>query len=528
MRKFLVLVLALSLVLGCAGTGFADEEYTYFDDGVTLTIARNDTFSFYGFDDEWTSTDDNKWLDVIKETLNVDFEKLWETENDIDTYYTKWNLAMAAGELPDFAGVNRTTYEALLEAGLVADMTEYYDKYASDSLKALIEGSPEQSYMTRDGQLMGFPCVRPSMDNYDVLVIRKDWMDAVGVTECPQTIDEMIDLGKKFVDAGLGGENTYALCVEDTIGCGWGRLTGFFQGYGIPYANGYWMEDEETGKLYYGRTDERMKDALLTLQSLYSEGLIKEDYLVTSAKESFTAGECGIIYSICYGPVNAVDLYALDENLDLIACDAPTLDGSAPDYYVNAIPGVFYFVSVDATDEEKIAFVECLNLIQDLFSSFDYDWGYERGSMPFTPCDQMESAFQYAKYYDEIEYAYTTGDTNSFLTANGKNYYTRLINFEAGDRTLGKYDGIYRVPDGTYSVINKAMKDGRVHNSYYTGASTESMQEYQDMLDELLTNAENQVIMGADISVWEDAVAEWYATGGQEMTDDANAWYAAQ
>ena len=47
------------------------------------------------------------------------------------------------------------------------------------------------------------------------------------------------------------------------------------------------------------------------------------------------------------------------------------------------------------------------------------------------------------------------------------------------------------------------------------------------MLDEMLGDAANQVIMGADISVWTDAVAEWYATGGQEMTDEVNEWYAA-
>ena len=56
---------------------------------------------------------------------------------------------------------------------------------------------------------------------------------------------------------------------------------------------------------------------------------------------------------------------------------------------------------------------------------------------------------------------------------------------------------------------------------------TEFMQENRPMLDEMLVDAANQVIMGADISVWTDAVAEWYATGGQEMTDEVNEWYAA-
>jgi len=530
MKKILALATALVLVLSLAGTAFAEIDpanYTYFEDPITLTASKNDTFAFHGYDDEWVDSTNNKWYDVIKEVLNVDFSYKWVTESDDESYHTKWNLALASGDIPNFGAVNRVTYEALVEANLVADMTDYYEQYASETVKSLVEGSPEQAYMTRDGRLIGYPDVRPSMDSYDVIVVRKDWMEKVGVTEIPTTIEGIIDLGKKFVDAKLGGENTYALCVgEARAASTWGGLQGFFQGHGIPYADGYWMEDEETGELYYGPTDERMKDALLTLQDLYAQGLIKEDYLVTDAKESFVAGECGIIYSVCFGPVNAVDLYAVDEEVDLIAADVPTLTGNKPDYYVNAVPGRFFFVHKDAPDIEKQAFVETLNLMQDLFSDFDYDWGYHRGTNPFAPGDQMESAFQYALYYAEIEHAYTTGDLDSFLTANAKTYYTRLVDYENGDRSLGKYHGIYRVPEGTYNIIYDAMEDDRVHNSYYTAPPTENIQEYQAMLDTVLMDAVNQVIMGADISVWEKAVEEWHVTGGQDMLDDVNEWYA--
>ncbi|MGI6672278.1 MAG: extracellular solute-binding protein [Christensenellales bacterium] len=530
MKKQIALLVAV-LCLFSTAFALADvnkEDFHYFENGVTLNVARVDGFSFYGYNEDWTSKEDNLWIKKFKEYLNIDFEYAFLLENnDWETYNTQLNLAIASGMLPTACSVNRAQYEELIEGGYMADMSEMYAKYASDHVKSMVEDSPELNYMTRDGKLYGLPVVSPTFGTYDMLVIRKDWMDAIGVTEVPTTIEGMIELGEKFVEAKLGGENTYALCVGGAgMGGSWGGLQGFFMGYGVPWVSNNWQLDETTGKLYYGPTDARMKEALLRLQEMYKVGLIKEDYLVTGAAASFNAGEAGIIYSINYGPINAVDLYALDEKVELIGADIPTLNGEKPIYYDSAIPGSFLFVNANATEEEKRAIVEGNNLTQALFSDFSYDWGYHRGASPLVA--QNESPYMRVLYYGEIAEAYETGNTDHFTSANAKTYYERLVAFEAGDRSLGKYHGIYRVPDGTYGVMYRALQEDRMRNTLYVAPSTESMLEYQGMLDELLVNAANNVIMGQDISVWEAAVDEWYATGGQEMTDDVNEWFELQ
>lgn len=90
--------------------------------------------------------EENPWLTYVKDYLNVEFEYLWITESDGNSYNTKWNLGMASGELPTVAGVNRTTYEALVAADLVADMSNAIDQYASDQLKKFIYSSVEETY----------------------------------------------------------------------------------------------------------------------------------------------------------------------------------------------------------------------------------------------------------------------------------------------------------------------------------------------------------------------------------------------
>lgn len=530
MKKLLSLVLAVLLILGMANSlaEVDKSDFHYFEDGVTISTGRGDGFKFYGYNEDWVSPEDNLWLTTMKEYLNVTIENKWLVINDTTgANQNQWNLAMASGELPTIGGVDSALYEDLIEAGYVADMTEAYELYASDYVKSLADNSPDKAYMTRDGKLLGLPQVSPLFSNFDMLIIRKDWMEAIGETELPTTIDEVIELGQKFVDAQLGGENTYALCVGGApLKTDWGGLQGFFMGHGVAYRSNCWVLDEESGELFYGPTDARMEEALLTLQGLYADGLIKEDYLVTGAATSFNAGECGIIYSVNFGPTRAVDLLALDPEADLIAIDIPTVDGEKPIYYESAVPSKFLFVNANATDEQKRAVVELVNLTQALFADFEYDWGYHRECSPVSA--QYESAYARLLYYDEIAYAYETGDTTQFTSANAKSYYERLIAYEAGDLSMAKYYGIYRVPDGTYAVMNKAYKEGRIRNTEYLAPMTASMTEYMGPLDELLVNAINKVIMGEDISVWTAAVNEWYATGGQEMTDDANAWYAAQ
>jgi len=488
-----------------------------FEKTVTIHIGKADNFSFYGQNADYTSAEDNVWIKSMKDTLNVEFVFDWIVK-DSAANTVKWNTAMASGNVPDMGTVDRVTYESLVEAGLVADMTEIYSKYASPLLRSLVDPSNELPYMTREGVLYGLPQTQAYPQNYDLLVLRKDWLDRVGKA-VPKTIDELVEVATAFKDAQLGGPNTYGLAVGNAI---WGSLKGFFQGYGIPYR--VWAKDN-SGKIVYGGIDERMKEALLRLQSMYKSGLLRQDYVVANTVESVTAGEAGMLYCVCYGPVNAVDLYQLDPKVDMIAAEIPTLDGELPTYYDSAVPNTFVYIS--SKFKELEAAVKVVNLVVENLSSMEYDWGYIRGACPIGNV-MYEKPFSFCEYAREIEYAYQSKDLTKFTTSNAKTYYNRLIKFEAGDRTLGKYHPIYRTEVGTYAILNDAFESNRINNTLYMAVDTETMVERKALLDKLLDTAINKVIMGEPISVWEQAVAEWTSTGGQKMTDEVNAWYKSQ
>ena len=101
--------------------------------------------------------------------------------------------------------------------------------------------------------------------------------------------------------------------------------------------------------------------------------------------------------------------------------------------------------------------------------------------------------------------------------------YELCLNAANGDRSvLGR---LVAFVDG-YGVTIPLRAEGYLVGGY-NGPTTETMTLYQATINEALRNAMIKVIMGEDISVYEKAVEQWYATGGQDITDEVNAYFAS-
>jgi len=75
-----------------------------------------------------------------------------------------------------------------------------------------------------------------------------------------------------------------------------------------------------------------------------------------------------------------------------------------------------------------------------------------------------------------------------------------------------------------HPVIIEQREKGMLHGSY-NGPITENISLYEQTINEAFTNSMLEIIMGADISLFDKAVDTWYNTGGQAITDDVNAYY---
>ena len=88
--------------------------------------------------------DDNVYLDLLKKDLNIDVEYDWVTSSS--DYDEKMNLCIGSNTVPELMNVNATQYRALLKYDMIQPLDEYYEDYASDTLKGYVESGGEEMY----------------------------------------------------------------------------------------------------------------------------------------------------------------------------------------------------------------------------------------------------------------------------------------------------------------------------------------------------------------------------------------------
>src|SRR5699024_8833874 len=118
----------------------------------------------------------NTWAE---ENLGIQIKDIWETA-DNEAYHTQLRLSLTSSDpLPDAFIVQDTILiDDLIQSGRVMDITEAFDKYASDRIKDLYEENSEMlNQVMRDDKIMGLPIFTDGDGTSPVLWIRQDWLD---------------------------------------------------------------------------------------------------------------------------------------------------------------------------------------------------------------------------------------------------------------------------------------------------------------------------------------------------------------
>ena len=149
---------------------------------------------------------DNRFTKLYKDKLNVNLYYSWIANSD-DEYNDKINLAIASNALPDLFQVDAAQMQMLVEDGLIHDLSEIWDQYASPLLKEVVGDTDDpvfQSYMY-DGKVYAIPESRSAYDTVQFAWIRMDWLEKLvsekpelGLTLNPTTYDDFIKIVKAF------------------------------------------------------------------------------------------------------------------------------------------------------------------------------------------------------------------------------------------------------------------------------------------------------------------------------------------
>jgi len=492
---------------------------------ITTVRAFDDSFKFV----EGESLDNNVILDLFKEDMGIVWKNEWSAKN----FDEKLNLAIASKNLPDVFMVNAGQFKELSEAGLLEDLTDIYNDYAIDSVKNSFNyldgvGLKMGSYK---GKLYGLPETRDTTGKPNMLWIRKDWLDNLGL-EVPKTIEDVIAVAKAFAeqDPDKNGVPKDKPGLMATIGLfdstGVGALDAFAAAYGAY--PGKWVKTP-SGELEFGSVQPQMRTVLEKAHELYASGALDKEFALKDggkAIEDVIAGKIGMFYAPFWAPLWPVKESTIkDPSANWISVAPPA--GPSGEIKVPETQFAFRWFVVRKGFEHPEAIVKAIN--------YWYDLTLDNGSRypKFAELDQGKYAGMGLGNYFTL---YVTPPDINMVRA------TQLIEAVQNDDPSQLTPSVQK----TWDTIQAGGIDGemnrkvfleaalivknmnRVVDEFY-GSPTKTMAQKDAALGKLIVETYTKIIMGdKPISEFDTMVAKWKEIGGDQVTQEVNEWAKAK
>ena len=210
-RKMIATGTIISMLM--AQSVLAGEASLYgYEDPVTVKVGLSSTgMDYFGGE----TAEENSWTKLYAEH-NIQLDVLYDVDGSQAD--TKLAAAIMSGEYPDIIKTGSNGYVNYVYGGVIADITDVLDEYASDELKEYLnaDGGLAMSCLKVDGRLYGLPKMSSSYGSVSLMFIRKDWLDRLGL-EVPTTMEELKEVAHAFTydDPDGNGENdTYGLAIS--------------------------------------------------------------------------------------------------------------------------------------------------------------------------------------------------------------------------------------------------------------------------------------------------------------------------
>ncbi|MBQ4226656.1 MAG: extracellular solute-binding protein [Clostridia bacterium] len=539
-RKLLCVLLAAVLALGLMSFSPAEEAPT------KITVAG---YMFGPIDDakDVVTPAVEKML-LEKHGINVDIEVEYV---EYANYSEIMAPRLAGGTAPDvFLALSSNTLDTYYDQGVIASWDVDFFKENAPDVWAFVENGGVNGdlasqfdmwleYATKDGKMVVVPSLKPDGNRpYKTLIYRGDWIEKLGVTELPKTVDDFVDLMYAFTDDDPDGDGE-----NDTYGMSLTGMKALFGAYGMSNGflggSSYWYEDN--GELINPDVSEKSKEVLSILTEMYAHGAIDPEYVKgkESADGAYWAASAGLINGLYGASANAsIDHFRLKEVLgdnggpvaqtywqvngdDATFVYAPWPAGPDGDYgwavgYAVAVSESAVYNKALEEDPEKLA------LIFQIMNAFATD----------------DELYMLAAWGIEGE-QYNVVDGKPVRNANLTNADLNEVGVW-GCRSLYGADRAFSELAYNLAFYNDAAIANRLnyfkldqYNSYIQNAVSVTLPSEGALLTDLNTLRDeyyNAVIHGEkDLEGdWDAYVADYMAIGGQQLHDEANEWFASK
>ncbi len=489
---------------------------------LTTVVEENSGTNFQNGD----TYDDNTWYRAYKDRFNIQVKNLW-VSND---YGTKLNLSIADKDIPDVFHVDGKQLEQLQKSGLIMDLTELFDTYASDNLKSYME-QEKDTYETGcyDGKLYGIPQLSYGIiDQFQYVWIRKDWKDELGLAD-PQTMDDVMAIAKAFQENY--SECEYALAEYQSLD----SLFRLALGFGAH--SGIWIEKED-GTIEYGSIQPEMKEALAAYAQWYADGIVNPDFATTKYEkmcEDVINGRCGVVpfaqwFGYNPGPniVDNLGAEAIFEPYAIPSANGKEVKGSVsfgnrgyivisskcknPEAAIKLINFWCYMMD-DAAGKEDPEFISSL-----------FDNNYP--NIPYGLC-VINPNTDYNQYIQVTEALARGLDEDVTALGTNASKYNSCVAWVREHDSSGVGDWLQQGNDKSAYGIAKEYVDNEIYvKNAVWGMDTPLMQSYGSTLWDILLQGFIEIVQGTkDIDYFDTLVQNWKDAGGDQVTAEVNEIY---
>ncbi len=469
------------------------------------------------------TVEDNEYTRFLEEALNVDYIHAWQATGD--AYAQKVSLAVTSGDIPDVMVVSKTELTQLVRSGMVEDLTAAYETFASDNLRSAYDSTNGYSLKsaTYEGKLMAMPNVSPGADAVNLLWVRQDWLDVLGL-QPPMTLDDVLAVAKAFIEQDPdrnGKADTLGLLGSQNIVNIGNSMFGFDTIFSLYDAYPeLWYE--KNGEIVYGSVESETKAALAKLHEIYRNGLIDKEFAVKKSDASIehvVNGKAGIFFAPWWQPFWPLnDTISQDPKAEWEAYLSPLNDQGTMNTHVMA-PTFEYLVV-------KKGFASPEAVIKTLNYQFDMDQAqgeqfYQGMNVPFTwtnmPFTLLLSRFDDKEAKVRKVQAVIDGKAvASTLEGEPKLIYQSYLKDQANPKKdLVAWSQSHAFMTGTKPLMQENIY--RQYGAFY--GQTDTMTKRWANLQKLEDEAFLQIILGArPIDYFDEFVAKWKEQGGDAIT----------
>ncbi|WP_336779885.1 extracellular solute-binding protein [Paenibacillus illinoisensis] len=528
----LSMILAGTLAACSSGAGNAESEtkpstqqdaggpLTKYDPPIKLTSTMNET----GKESlaQGDTHANNIWTRGYKDELGIEVTYDWIVPDA--NYNDKMNVTLASGDLPDVLKVSAVQFEQLHEAGMLEDLTEVYDKYASDLVKEFMsaEDGAGLKPVTKDGKIYAMVSFPGSLDSSDMIWIRQDWLKKVGL-EAPKSMQDVIQIAEAFTfedPDGNGKDDTYGIALNKDL-----PINAFLLGY-----HGYletWIKDA-SGQVVNGTIQPEVKEGLRELQNLYQKGVLDPEFGVkdfAKMMEDVNAGKSGMFFLPQWAPFQVSSMIKKDQNVDWLPYPVQSIDDQpAKTQNHLSLGGIF---AVRKGYEHPEALIKLLNFqAEKMFGESaekeraDYlngltGLGFHNATVSNLPANKN------VKAQDEVEQALKKGDISG-LGLEAKLFYDDIMDYRNGNLDKWHMERIFG-PESSQGVIKYYRDNDLIVMNEFIYAPTRTMNTKQATLDKLRAETFLKIIYGnLSIDEFDNFVANWKKLGGDQITQEVN------